>query len=79
MTALDCGSPKAIVLAYLERELDGERLFVKSHHIASECDISAKEAGQALRSLAAGTSRFDIESWGGSSDGTTWLVERPVE
>jgi len=76
MTALNSDSPEARVLAYLEKELDEERLFIKSRHVAAELDLSAKKIGQTLRLLASGTPRFDIKPWGGSSDGTTWLVER---
>lgn len=76
MAALDDDSPEARVIAYLEQELENGRAFVKSRYVASELDLSAKEVGQTLRALATEPVAFEIESWGGRSDGTTWLVER---
>lgn len=76
MAALDDDSAEARVIAYLEQELENGRAFVKSRYVASELDLSAKEVGQTLRTLATEPVAFEIESWGGRSDGTTWLVER---
>ena len=77
--ALDDDSAEARVTAYLEQELEGGRAFVKSRFVASELDLSAKEVGQAIRALATESGTFEIESWGGSSDGTTWLIERSAK
>lgn len=64
---------------YLLTKLDTEdgTIFIKSKHIASDLEASNKEIGITMAALESDeTTPFDVTRHGGSSDGTTWRIER---
>ena len=68
-------SKRQLVADYLREEAsrtDGS-LYVKSKFIAEEIDLSAKEIGWSIRSLAETHSEFEIEKWS-YTGATTWRI-----
>lgn len=64
---------------YLLTKLDAEdgSTFIKSKHIANDLEASTKEIGVTMAALESDqTTPFNMTRHGGSSDGTTWRVER---
>ena len=76
MAPSESDSPRERIIEYLDQEVTGGRAFIKSHHIASKLDLSAKEIGMQIQSLEAHSSGFRIRRWGGDSNGTTWVIDR---
>jgi hypothetical protein len=69
----DTLSPKQHqILTYLRRRVPEETYF-KSRLIGAELELSAKEVGSNLATLASADHDLDIERWGYSSS-TTWQV-----
>ena len=60
------------ILTYLRQRVPEETYF-KSRLIGAELDLSAKEVGSNLATLARTDHELDIERWGYSSS-TTWQV-----
>ncbi len=60
------------ILGYLHQRVPEETYF-KSRLIGAELELSAKEVGSNLATLASADHDLDIERWGYSSS-TTWQV-----
>lgn len=63
------------VIDYLLGQVEAGSAYVKSRHIATELNASAKRIGLLLAALEAEEPSITLERWGGNSDGTTWYVE----
>jgi hypothetical protein len=63
------------VESYLVDQIKNGKQFFKSRHIAEEFDVTAKKVGAAIHRLSETSSELSIETWGGTSDGTTWYVK----
>lgn len=61
----------------LDKVERGDRFF-KSRFIAAELDVSAKRVGSSLTRLTNESSQLEIDTWGGTSDGTTWQIKKKV-
>ena len=74
MPEADCDGLHERVVAYLFDRVEQERPYVKSRHVAAECDCSAKRVGHLLATIERDDLRLDLERRGGASDGTTWEI-----
>jgi len=61
------------ILEYLQANAD-EQTYFKSRLIGEELDLSAKEVGTNMTTIAEGEFNIDVEKWGYSSS-TTWMVQ----
>ena len=61
------------ILEYLRNNADDQTYF-KSRLIGEELDLSAKEVGTNLTTIADGEFGVEVEKWGYSSS-TTWMVD----
>lgn len=60
---------------YLIKKVEEGSPFVKSRHVASDLNLSVKRVGKLMASIERDDPQFDVERWGGSSDGVTWYVQ----
>lgn len=70
--ARDLTEKQYAILEYLADNAD-EQTYFKSRLIGEELDLSAKEVGSNMASLADAEIPLSIERWGYSSS-TTWMV-----
>lgn len=75
MSTADRDALQDQIVSYLLAQLADGTPFVKSRHIASELDMSAKRVGHLLTTIEREDSRVNLERRGGNSDGTTWRIE----
>ena len=61
------------ILEYLQANAD-EQTYFKSRLIGEELDLSAKEVGTNMTTIAEGDYSVEVEKWGYSSS-TTWMVD----
>ena len=61
------------ILEYLQANAD-EQTYFKSRLIGEELDLSAKEGGTNMTTIAEGDYSVEVEKWGYSSS-TTWMVD----
>ena len=61
------------ILEYLRANADDQTYF-KSRLIGEDLDLSAKEVGTNMTTIADGNHDIDVEKWGYSSS-TTWMVD----
>lgn len=67
---------KTQIMEYLRDKVEDGDNFVKSHHVASDLDISVKRVGVAMSAIyEADDAPVTLTQWGGTSDGTTWYVD----
>lgn len=71
-TTADLSDKQRDILAYLRENADQQTYF-KSRLIGEELDLSPKEVGSNMASLAEADIPLSIERWGYSSS-TTWMV-----
>lgn len=79
MPVPDTRSLQTQLRAYLMDELTANSgsIYIKSRHIAGDVDASVKQIGAALAALERDPAvPFMMQRRGGTSDGTTWYVNR---
>lgn len=59
---------------YLVEQVEDGNTFFKSRSIKDALPYSASQIGVNLGILQDKTTRLDIETWAGDSDGTTWKI-----
>lgn len=74
MVTSDTDSKRRRVEAHLRRRVEDGPVYVKSKFLAEDLDLSPKEIGNVLGTLAADSTKLSIERWS-YTNATTWRVE----